>query len=233
MLEAIDVTKQFSSKLALDGVSLKVAPGEIFCLLGPNGAGKTTLINLFLGFAAPRSGSVRVDGLDVSEHPLEAKRALAHLPEQVALYGLLSGQENLEYFAALSGRKDIGRKASLAMLAGVGIDENAAQRRVSTYSKGMRQKVGIAIAAARDAKAFLLDEPTSGLDPKATSELSELLLRARDRGAAILVTTHDLLQARQIASRVGILRDGRLVASFETRPDQEDLDRVYLQHIFG
>jgi ABC-2 type transport system ATP-binding protein len=232
MLEAIGVSKRFGDKLALDGVTLSVEPGEIYCLLGANGAGKTTLINVFLSFLAPTEGEARIDGLDVGRYPLETKQRVAYIPEQIMLYGVLSGLENLRYFAALGTGKKMARQELLDLLASVGLDEAAAVRRVSTYSKGMRQKVGIAIAMAKQARAFLLDEPTSGLDPKAASEFSQLLRTARDNGVAVLTTTHDLFHAKQTGTRIGIMKAGKLVADLEGADlTDADLEALYLKHM--
>jgi ABC-2 type transport system ATP-binding protein len=232
MLEAISLTKRFEGTAALQGVNLKVEPGEIFCLLGPNGAGKTTLINVFLNFVEPTDGEARVNGIDVTQQPIETKRYLAYIPEQVMLYGVLSGLENLSYFAALAGRHDLSKEQLLALLTEVGIFENTARRRVSTYSKGMRQKVGIAIAMAKKAKALLLDEPTSGLDPQAANEFSQLLNKAKDGGAAILMATHDLFHAKQTGTRVGIMKQGTLVATLNSEEISHiDLEQLYLKHM--
>lgn len=232
MLEAISLSKHFGGVRALDDVSLRVEPGEIYCLLGANGAGKTTLINVFLDFLEPTSGEARVHGLDVSRNALQTKRYIAYIPEQVMLYGVLSGLENLSYFAALATGGKQPHSRLLDLLAGVGLDPVAATRRVSTYSKGMRQKVGIAIAMAKRARALLLDEPTSGLDPKAASEFSQLLRKARDEGVAILTTTHDLFHAKQTGSRIGIMKQGRLVAELRGDDvDHVDLETLYLAHM--
>ena len=232
MLTAINLGKRFGATQALDDVSLEVAPGEVYCLLGANGAGKTTLINIFLNFLAPTSGRALVHGRDVTQHALATKRDLAYIPEQVMLYGVLSGLENLRYFAALATGEELPEARALELLAGVGLDHVAAARRVGEYSKGMRQKVGIAIASAKNARALLLDEPTSGLDPKAANEFSQLLGRARDAGVAILTTTHDLFHAKRTGSRIGIMRAGKLVANLQAEElSHADLEALYLQHM--
>jgi len=232
LLEATKLSKHFGANAALDAVDLRVNPGDIYCLLGANGAGKTTLINLFLNFIEPTSGEARIDGLDVSAHSIETKRRVAYIPEQVMLYGVLSGLENLKYFAALATGQQLERARLVALLAEVGLDEAAAMRRVSTYSKGMRQKVGIAIAVAKNARALLLDEPTSGLDPKAANEFAGLLRRARDNGVAVLTTTHDLFHAKQTGTRIGIMKRGRLVADMTSDTlSHADLEALYLQHM--
>jgi ABC-2 type transport system ATP-binding protein len=232
MLEARDLTKRYNDIVALDALTLTVMPGEVFCLLGANGAGKTTAINLFLNFIQPSAGRATVNGLDVTTQPLETKRHLAYIPETVMLYKNLTGLENLEYFAALAGRPDLTRQRALAYFAEVGLAAEAADRRVGTYSKGMRQKVGIAIALAKGAKALLLDEPTSGLDPKASNEFSDLLKRMSANGVAVLMATHDLFRAKESGTRVGIMKHGRLVAQHGTEEfGHADLERVYLEHM--
>ena len=232
MLEAVEVSKRFGTNLALDAVSIRVDPGDIYCLLGANGAGKTTLINLFLAFHKPTSGSVRINGHDVADHALESKRDIAYIPETVMLYGMLSGVENLDYFAALATGERLSRTRLLELLGEAGLPSDAPDRRVSDYSKGMRQKVGIAIALAKNARALLLDEPTSGLDPSAANEFSMLLGQARDRGVAVLTTTHDLFHAKQTGTRIGIMKRGHLVAEMR-REDVSHTDReaLYLQHM--
>jgi ABC-2 type transport system ATP-binding protein len=232
MLEAYGLTKRYNDVVALDALTLTVAPGEVFCLLGANGAGKTTTINLFLNFIQPSSGTAKVNGLDVVAQPLETKRHLAYIPETVMLYRNLTGLENLEYFAALAGRPDLSRLEALGYFGEVGLAAEAADRRVGTYSKGMRQKVGIAIALAKGAKALLLDEPTSGLDPKASNEFSDLLRRMSANGVAVLMATHDLFRAKESGTRVGIMKHGRMVAQHGTDEfGHADLERVYLEHM--
>lgn len=232
MLEALEVSKVFGGNRALDAVSLRVEPGEIYCLLGANGAGKTTLVNLFLDFLEPTSGEVRINGRSVAEHPIECKRDVAYIPETVMLYGVLSGYENLKYFASLATGERHSRETLVGLLEEAGLDPAAADRRVSTYSKGMRQKVGIAIALAKNAKALLLDEPTSGLDPSAANEFSRLLEQASGRGVAVLTTTHDLFHAKQTGTRIGIMKKGQLVENLSSEDiSHSDLEALYLRHM--
>jgi len=231
VLQAIDLSKKYGTQVALDRLNLTVAPGEVFCLLGANGAGKTTTINLFLNFIHPSGGSARINGLDVTERPLETKRFVAYIPEQVMLYRNLTGLENLEYFTALAGH-EYPLSAFIELFRHVGLPIGAEDQRVSTYSKGMRQKVGIAIAIAKKADALLLDEPTSGLDPKASNEFSALLTQMSERGVAVLMATHDLFRAKESGSRVGIMKHGRLVATMGTADlGHADLERLYLEHM--
>jgi ABC-2 type transport system ATP-binding protein len=232
MLEATHLTKRYNGVSALDDLNLRIAPGEVFCLLGANGAGKTTTINLFLNFVDPTSGTALINGLDVTKAPLETKKFLAYIPETVMLYKNLSGLENLEYFSALAGHADYTSEQLREFFRRVGLEAGAADRRVSTYSKGMRQKVGIAIAVAKNAKALLLDEPTSGLDPKAANEFSGLLKQLSEAGVAVLMATHDLFRAKESGSRVGIMKHGRLVTAMDTSEiGHADLERIYLEHM--
>ncbi|MBM3751493.1 MAG: ABC transporter ATP-binding protein [Acidimicrobiia bacterium] len=232
MLEAVNLTKQYGTHTALHPLNLSIGPGEVFCLLGANGAGKTTTINLFLNFIQPSGGTATIAGLDVTTQPVESKKHVAYIPEQVMLYRNLSGLENLEYFSALAGHDQYAHADLLALLDEVGLGREAALKRVSTYSKGMRQKVGIAIALAKKASALLLDEPTSGLDPKASNEFSALLQKLRDQGVAILMATHDLFRAKESGTRVGIMKHGHLVATLDTADlGHADLERLYLEHM--
>jgi ABC-2 type transport system ATP-binding protein len=233
MLQAIDLTKRYTpdGRPALDSLNLTVAPGEIFCLLGQNGAGKTTTINLFLGFLQPSSGQALINGLAVADHPQETKKHLAYLPETVMLYPNLTGLENLDFFASLAGfRHSTDELRRLLIRAGLPTD--AHRRRLGAYSKGMRQKVGIAIALAKQAKVLLLDEPTSGLDPKASNEFSALLTSLSADGTAILMATHDIFRSKEVGTRIGIMRAGHLV---ETLPAADltanELEAIYLQTV--
>ncbi|MBC6995133.1 ABC transporter ATP-binding protein [Neolewinella lacunae] len=232
MIEAQALTKAYGGHKAVDNLNLKIAPGELYCLLGANGAGKTTTINCFLGFLPVTSGRVLIDGLDVAEKPLEVKRRLAYLPEVVMLYPTLSGLENLDYFSRLAGFRH--RTAQLLeYLERAGLPAADAQRRLGDYSKGMRQKVGIAIALAKEAKCLLLDEPTSGLDPGASNDFSQLLRELTAQGMAILMATHDIFRAKDVATHIGIMRAGRLREQLENRGDFEakELEALYLQTV--
>jgi ABC-2 type transport system ATP-binding protein len=231
MLEAVHLTKAYGERVVVDDLNLQVAPGEIFCLLGANGAGKTTTINLFLNFITPTKGEARINGYVVAEHPIETKQWLAYIPEQVMLYRNFTGLENLDYFSELAG-KHYTKRELLDWLASVGLSAEAAERRVATYSKGMRQKVGIAIALAKEAKALLLDEPTSGLDPQAANEFSQLLTRLAAQGMAVLMATHDLFRAREVGTHIGIMRQGKLLttlAGADLTP--QALEQLYLDYM--
>ena len=231
MLQAINLSKTYGKHHALKDLNLKVDSGEIFCLLGANGAGKTTTINLFLNFITPSSGKARINNISVSQNPVETKKYVAYIPENLALYPELSGLENLTYFTGLANK--VHHKDHLvSLLKRSGLQKDAFNKRVSEYSKGMRQKVGIAIALAKEAKALLLDEPTSGLDPKASNEFSDLLKTLSEDGIAILMTTHDLFRAQDTGSHIGIMKEGRLLEKFSSKKvSLPELEKTYLYHM--
>ncbi|GAA4358880.1 ABC transporter ATP-binding protein [Hymenobacter saemangeumensis] len=231
ILEARELRKEYPGKLALRRLNLQIAPGEVFCLLGQNGAGKSTTINLFLGFIAPTSGAAYVNGLEVAADPLKVKAHLAYIPENVMLYPHLTGLENLALFSSLAGFR-YSESELQAYLDQAGLPAEAVRRRVGSYSKGMRQKVGIAIAVAKHAKVLLLDEPTSGLDPKASNEFSQLLTRLSGQGTAVLMATHDIFRAKQVGTRVGIMREGELVDVRSTAAlNAQELEQLYLTYM--
>jgi ABC-2 type transport system ATP-binding protein len=233
MLQAIDLTKRYEDNmLALDALNLEIKEGEIFCLLGANGAGKTTTVNLFLNFIEPTGGKALINGIDVTKEPLEAKKYVSYVSENVMLYGNFTARQNLDFFAKLGGKKNLQKNDYYMRMREVGLEEEAFEKKVKTFSKGMRQKVGITIAIIKDAPNILLDEPTSGLDPKAASELMQILLKLKRDGKSILVCTHDIFRAKTIADRVGIMKEGRL-AMIRTREEflEEDLERIYLDYM--
>lgn len=229
MLKAERLHKRYGDQVAIDALDLHIPAGEVYALLGPNGAGKTTTINCFLGFLRPDGGRVLIDDEDPAVRPQAARRRLAYIPEQVNLYGWFTGAENLSYFAELGGRF-LQKDAIEALLSQAGLQPEAFHKPVSGYSKGMRQKVGIAIALAKDARALLLDEPTSGLDPRASYEFSRLLEKLREQGLAILMATHDIFRALDVATRVGIMVGGVLEKEIETgQVAPAELEAMYLE----
>ena len=231
ILEARALTKRYGAVLALDALDLVVGAGETVCLLGANGAGKTTTLNLFLGFTAPTSGAALVAGHDVTGDPAAARAALGYVAEVVSLYPALSGAENLEFFAALAGRPadPVARDAILARLR---FPASAIARPSGEYSKGMRQKLGLAIALMKGAQAILLDEPLSGLDPAAANDLVTVLRETAAGGTALLVSTHDIFRAKDVATRIGIMRHGRLVDTIDPAAlSGPELEQLYLTHM--
>ncbi|MEM1051563.1 MAG: ABC transporter ATP-binding protein [Pseudomonadota bacterium] len=212
-LEARSLSLIREGNTVLDGVSFTVARGEIFALLGGNGAGKSSTLLTFLGFLEPASGEVLVNGRSVSSDAANARAAIAYLPEAASLYGHLTAYENLNYFLDLAGTS-ANRGAIDVVLDQVALPKEARSRRLQSYSKGMQQKTAIALALLRKTPILLLDEPTSGLDPVAIDEFHDLVTALAQDGQAILMVTHDVYGACQVADRVGLLRGGKLVGSF-------------------
>lgn len=204
-------------KVVLDHLALSVDAGEIYALLGGNGAGKSTTLSTLLGFLKPSTGSTKVAGIDPALDAEAARHKIAYLPENVALYEHLTARENVDYFLALAGETH-GADEIEAAFDAAGLQEEARGRNLSGFSKGMRQKVAIALAVVRQVPVLLLDEPTSGLDPRATADFNALLATLKARGTAILMVTHDLLGAADCADRIGFLDAGRIVE--EVRRDQ-------------
>jgi ABC-2 type transport system ATP-binding protein len=230
VLEAAHVVAGYGTRNVLQGLNLRVNKGQIYALLGANGAGKTTTLSLFLGFVAARQGQVCVQGIDPQRDPQGARRQLAYVPESVALYEHLTARENLAYLLQLAGQPAPPTAVTQALQA-AGLDDAAHGRRVAGFSKGMRQKVAIGLALARQVPALLLDEPTSGLDPQAAAEFNRLLAALRERGVATLMVTHDLLGVADVADRIGFMQAGQLadeVAADSTVPNRQRFDVLAL-----
>ena len=231
LLEARGLTKRYGDQLALDGLNLSVAAGETLCLLGANGAGKTTTLNLFLGFTTPTAGTAVVDGKVVADDPAAARARLGYVAEVVSLYPSLSGAENLQFFASLAG-VEVDQARRDAILSRLRFPDGAINKPAGTYSKGMRQKLGLAIALMKGARAILLDEPLSGLDPAAANDLVTVLRETAAEGAALLVSTHDIFRAKEVATRIGIMRHGKLVDMIEPAAlSATELEQLYLTHM--
>ncbi|HSR54062.1 MAG TPA: ABC transporter ATP-binding protein [Acidobacteriota bacterium] len=235
LIESLNLSKRYEDGvLAVDDVSFGIRPGEIYAMLGGNGAGKTTTINIFLNLIEPTSGQAVVDGIVTHKEPLKAKTRMAFVSENVMLYPNFTAIQNLDYFARLGGRKDCTRDDFRQVLQRVGLQEEAHDKRLKGFSKGMRQKCGIAIAILKDAPAILLDEPTSGLDPKAGLEFMRLLDDLRAEGKAILMSTHDIFRAKDVADTVGIMDRGRLVMQRSRRElEGENLESLYVEYMGG
>jgi ABC-2 type transport system ATP-binding protein len=231
VLQAVQLGKQYNGIAALSNLNLAINQGEVFCLLGQNGAGKTTTINLFLGFTAASSGQACINGLVVRPSEMATQKMTAYIPEVVQLYGNLSGIENLNYFSRLAGYRY--SNATLGQLLDqAGLQSEARGRKLGTYSKGMRQKVGIAIALAKNADVVFMDEPTSGLDPKATAEFTQLCKRLAASGKTIFMATHDIFNAVNVGTRIGIMKQGQLVKDLQAGEiDAGRLQQLYLETI--
>jgi ABC-2 type transport system ATP-binding protein len=231
VLQAVGLSKHYNGATALSNLNLTIAKGEIFCLLGQNGAGKTTTINLFLGFMEANEGKALINNIEVKPNDVATKKMIAYIPEVVQLYGNLSGTENLEFFSKLAGfsySKDLLK----SFLTKAGLQGEAHDKRLSTYSKGMRQKVGIAIALAKNADVIFMDEPTSGLDPKATAEFTSICKALAADGKTIFMATHDIFNAVNVGTRIGIMKQGALVQTIDTKDvTANELQNLYLETI--
>lgn len=233
MLEAKELTKRYEDGLlAVDNLNFKVEPGEIFCMFGANGAGKTTAINLFLGFIQPTEGTALIEGIDVTKEPLKSKDYVSFVSENVMLYDNFSAFQNINYFAKLAGKRNLKKDYYAKVLKRVGLQKEAFDMRTKKFSKGMRQKLGIAIAMVKDAPNIILDEPTSGLDPRSGQEFLELLLELRDKGKSIFMSSHDIFRAKYIADRVGFMMKGEMVM-MQTKEELEgqDLNKLYVEYM--
>ena len=214
-----DLVVSRSGTTVLQGISFTVAPGSVYALLGGNGAGKSTTLLTLLGFLSPDSGSVHVLDSDVTKQVRQLRQQIAYLPEAATLYPHLDAYENLTYFLELAG-KTTTRADLDKTLDEVGLQPEARSNHMDNYSKGMRQKVAIALAILRETPVLLLDEPTSGLDPIAIDEFNALVRNLAGQGKTILMVTHDVYGACQVADRIGLLRRGELVGSFDSKPGE-------------
>lgn len=215
----------------LQGISFVVEPGSVYALLGGNGAGKSTTLLTLLGFLLPDNGNASVLGNDVAKDIRSVRQSIAYLPEAATLYPHLNAYENLSYFLDLAGKKTTPVDLDMA-LDEVGLQSEARARHMDNYSKGMRQKVAIALAILRETPVLLLDEPTSGLDPVAIDEFNALVRQLAGQGKTVLMVTHDVYGACQVADRIGLLRRGELVGSFDA-PDNARIDTERVHAAFA
>jgi len=210
VIEARGLTKRYDTATAVDGVNFTVGAGEIFGLLGPNGAGKTTTILMLLGLSDVSAGEARVFGHDPMREPLAVKRLVGYLPDTVGFYDNMTAADNLHYTGRLMGLRSAERKAKIAAaLARVGLAE-VAEKKVGTFSRGMRQRLGLAEIVMKDARAAILDEPTNGLDPQASIELLELIRSLKAAGVSILLSSHLLDRVQSVCDRVALFNNGRI-----------------------
>jgi ABC-2 type transport system ATP-binding protein len=207
------LTKAYGDLVAVDNLNLAIKTGEVFGLLGPNGAGKTTTILMLLGLSEPTSGRAEVVGYDPTRKPLEVKRRVGYLPDDVGFYAELSGRQNLRYTAALNGLdKPAANERIGLLLEQVGLVD-AADRRVDEYSRGMRQRLGLADALIKDPSIVILDEPTASIDPAGVADVLAIIEGlARDHGVTVLLSSHLLHQVHQVCDRVAIFNHGRILA---------------------
>ena len=230
MLQTVKLTKQYGDKYALKNLNLSVAPGEIFCLLGQNGAGKTTTINLFLGLISATEGKVLIKGIEVSPNT-KTRKMIAYIPEVVQLYGNMNGLENIQFFSRLAGfHYPENQLQDLLIEAGLKKEDHT--KKLLTYSKGMRQKVGIAIALSKQADYIFMDEPISGLDPKAAMDFTRICKKLSAQGKTIFMATHDIFNAVNVGTRIGIMKEGELVHTTDTLSiSANELQNIYLKTI--
>lgn len=205
------LTKKYGTFTAVDNLDLEVQPGEVFGLLGPNGAGKTTTILMLLGLTEPTAGKVSVLGLDPARQPLKVKSQVGYMPDQVGFYDDLTALENLAYVARLNGlpARQVTRLCNEALVR-VGLDQVVHQR-VGTFSRGMRQRLGVADVLIKQPRLIIMDEPTSGLDPEASHEFLEMIRSLKAEGITILLSSHLLYQVQAVCDRVGLFNHGVMV----------------------
>lgn len=213
IIELVNVTKRYPTHTAVDNLNLSIGKGEIFGLLGPNGAGKSTTILMMLGLTEPTAGSVRVCGFDSTRNPIEVKRKTGYLPEEVGFYEDYTGLDNLVYTAKLNGHSHtIANEKARDLLARVGLTD-ATNKKAGKYSRGMRQRLGLADVLIKDPEVIILDEPTLGIDPKGVDDLLSLIrILSKEQGLTVLLSSHHLHQVQKICDRVGLFVKGKLLA---------------------
>ena len=213
IIQTSHLTKRYGSKIAVNDLNLSIHKGEVFGLLGPNGAGKTTTILMLLGLTEPTAGTATIAGCDCTRNPLEVKSMVGYLPDNVGFYGDMTGRQNLRFTGRLNGMhgKELEERIDY-LLDRVGMTD-AADRKTETYSKGMRQRLGIADVLMKDPQVIIMDEPTLGIDPEGMRELLNLIreLSVKD-GRTVLISSHQLQQIQQVCDRVGIYVQGSLIA---------------------
>ena len=228
------VVKRFEDVVALDGVSFKVANGELFGLLGPNGAGKTTTVNILCGLLKPTSGSAFVGGCDVQKESAKVKELIGVCPQETAIYPYLTGAENVELFGNLYALDKNTLKARRDMLLGkMGLTQDA-KRRVEKYSGGMKRRLSLILALIHDPQIIFLDEPTVGMDPQSRRAVWDFMGELKKEGKTIFLTTHYMEEAEALCDRVGIIDHGRLIAldspkKLISKNEVENLEEVFIK----
>lgn len=237
VIELNGLTKRYGNFTAVDNVNLNIRKGEIFGLLGPNGAGKSTTILMILGLTEPTAGTVSVCGIDSTTHPVDVKRRVGYLPEDVGFYEDMTGLENLVYTAELNGIPcDQAKRKARELLRKVGL-ENEIDKRTGKYSKGMRQRLGLADVLIKDPEIIILDEPTSGIDPAGVKEFIHLIRHlSHEKGLTVLFSSHHLNQVQQLCDRVGMFGKGHLLtvidlADLHDKPGK--LEEMYNRYLGG
>lgn len=235
MIEINAVSKSYAggTKKAVDNLSLTVKPGEIFGFLGPNGAGKTTTIKMIVGLLRPDSGTIRINGHDISSHPLEAKRQIAFVPDTPEVYDKLTGMEYLNFIGDIYGVAAADRRDRIERFAGVFDLTGALSDRISAYSHGMQQKLVLMGALLHNPPVWILDEPMVGLDPRSAHTLKELMAEHTRKGNTLFFSTHVLEVAEKLCDRLAIIKKGKIIAAGtveELRQGQNrDLEEIFLE----
>ena len=212
IVEVKDLSKSYGGNLVVDRLNLEIREGQIFGLLGPNGAGKTTTILMLLGLTEPAGGSIRVGGFDPVSEPLKVKRIAGYMPEKLGFYDNLTAHQNLDLIAEFNGIDAVeSRRISDDLLQKVGLAE-VADKPVGTFSKGMKQRLGIADVLVKRPRVVILDEPTSGLDPAGINEVLDLIQDLPAAGTSVIMSSHRLYEVERTCHRVGILSQGKLIA---------------------
>jgi len=214
IIKTENLTKVYAKTIiAVSRLNLEISEGEIFGLLGPNGAGKTTTIRMLLGMTEPTAGQAFIDGHDCTRNSIKVKRTTGYLPDNVGFYGDMTGRENLRFTGRLNGipEKELDDRIDV-LLNRAGILDDA-EKKVRTYSRGMKQRLGIADVLLKDPRVIILDEPTLGIDPEGVRQLIEIIKTlSKQDGRTLLISSHQLYQMQQICDRVGIFFEGKLVA---------------------
>ena len=235
MLEVQELTKKYGKNVAVDHVSFMVQDGQVGILLGPNGAGKSTTILMMLGLTEPTSGTVEICGINSTTHPIEVKRRIGYLPEDVGFYDDMTGPENLIYTARLNGIPDKEAKTkAMELMKRVGLEEQLTKK-TGKYSRGMRQRLGLADVLIKNPEIIILDEPTSGIDPAGVQEFIELIRwLSKEEGLTVLFSSHHLDQVQKVCDRVGLFSNGQLLALIdmaELKDKKQELSDIY-NHYF-
>ena len=233
-VEIAGLTKRYSDVIAVDSLDLTIGTGELFGLLGPNGSGKTTIINCLCGLTKPTKGSMKVGGFDVESELSRVRDILGVSPQETAVYGHLTGRENIEFFGSLySVPRDVLAKNTDSLLKKLGLEEDA-KRRVGKYSGGMKRRVSIAMALVHDPRVVFLDEPTVTMDPQSRRAMWDVIRELKSKGKTIVLTTHYMEEAQELCDRVGVIDHGRLIElgppdDLMKKYDSKTLEDVFLK----
>lgn len=237
VIELTGLTKKYGGFTAVNDLNLTVEKGDILGLLGPNGAGKSTTILMMLGLTEPTTGSVMVCGINSTTHPIEVKRKVGYLPEDVGFYDDMTGIENLVYTAQLNGiAKEEAVQKAVQLLDRVGLS-NDGKKKAGKYSRGMRQRLGLADVLIKEPEVIILDEPTSGIDPSGVREFMDLIRQLSHKdGQTVLFSSHHLDQVQQVCNRVGLFSSGKLLADIrlaELQKEEHALEHIYNRYFEG